>query len=133
MIISDKEPLFGENFSVGNTLKVHYDKYKNPVFVISTEKDNEDEIEQIFQFYRKNGYPDYRKEEYDICKEYLSVKSSDNPIIGKDIQQSMSGCGFLWTYFPNWKDIECGNSKSLSELWEDNNKLRELIRKTYRW
>ena len=45
----------------------------------------------------------------------------------------MSGCGFLWTYFPNWKDIECGNSKSLSELWEDDNKLRELIRKTYRW
>ena len=45
----------------------------------------------------------------------------------------MNGCGVLWTYFPCWKDVRCGNSKSISELWEDRKKLKTLIKKTYRW
>lgn len=45
----------------------------------------------------------------------------------------MSGCGVLWTYFPHWIDISCGNSISLSTAWQDDEQLRLLIRKTIRW
>ena len=44
----------------------------------------------------------------------------------------MHGCGFLWTYFPHWTDVKCGGEEhTLLENWNDDNKLKILIKKTY--
>lgn len=128
----DKFNLFGEEFNQ-DTTTVQYDKNRNPVFIIKKDGDIEQEIETICRFYVNNGYPDYKKEEYNLFNEYLSVLGSKNILQGNTFIQSMSGCGVLWTYFPNWKNVRCGNSKSISELWVDGEKLKSLIRKTYRW
>jgi 16S rRNA G966 N2-methylase RsmD len=45
----------------------------------------------------------------------------------------MHSCGFLWTYFPHWIDVKYNNQKTIKELWQDDNKLKELIRKTYEY
>jgi len=36
--------------------------------------------------------------------------------------------------FPHWIDIKCaGEKNTLSENWDDDDKLRKLILKTYKW
>ena len=100
------------------------------------QKENIDaEVEQLFRYYRSTGYPNYDASEYDGTKILQSIRDYDesNILVGKDLKQTMHGCGFLWTYFPHWIDVPCGSDKALSEKWEDDERLRKLIYKTYRW
>ena len=50
---------------------------------------------------------------------------------GKDLKQTMNGCGFLWTYFPHWNTVKCGgDDKSVLDHWNNDEELYTLIRKT---
>jgi hypothetical protein len=101
--------------------------------MILNEKNKEKEIDELFLFWRKHGFPTYEKNQYDHEKELLKiVKFDDRKILnGKDLKQTMHGCGFLWTYFPHWVSVRCGNDKSVIENWNEDEKLKTLIRKTY--
>lgn len=97
----------------------------------------DNDIKNLFKYYKENGFPDYKKENYDAVKEYKKIYNFDENALfnnqTKEIGQNMSGCGFLWTYFPHWKEIECNGTKSVSELWKNDDLLYNLIKKTYYW
>lgn len=107
----------------------------NELFKVHQEETIDAEVESLFQYYRLHGYPNYNATDYDGAKILRSIASYDESkiLVGKDLKQTMHGCGFLWTYFPHWIDVPCGSDKPLSEKWNDDDLLRQLIRKTYRW
>ena len=112
--------------------------YNEDIFKVSYDKNLEEEVEKLFVFWRKEGYPNYKKESYDKEKELNKLIKYDETKIfdyeTKKLKQTMHGCGFLWTYFPHWIEVKCGDAKyTLLENWNDNEKLKTLIRKTYKW
>lgn len=103
-------------------------------FILDEEK-REKQIEELFTFWRKNGFPVHEKSSYDYKKELSKIIAFDDSTIlqGKDLKQTMHGCGFLWTYFPHWIEIKCGNDNSVIDNWNDDEKLKTLIRKTFNY
>ena len=93
----------------------------------------ESTLNDYFNYWRKRGYPNYQKESYSPKKELSNLISfNEFTIIKKDvIKQTMHSLGFLWCYFPHWIDVEYGNQRTIRELWDDDDKLKELIKKTY--
>jgi site-specific DNA-adenine methylase len=104
-------------------------------FTVSGESINED-VDRIFKFYRVNGFPHYKREDYIVQKELQKIIDFDENKIfnNNELGQTMHGLGFLWTFFPHWTDVKYkGQDKSLMDLWNDDNKLKELVVKTYKW
>ena len=93
------------------------------------------DVENLFEYYRRTGFPNYNKSKYTLQKEVDKLINTPNCIneSNKIIGQSMVGCGVLWTYFPHWIDVKCNDSPSVSDVWNDDEKLKALIRKTYLW
>lgn len=113
--------------------------FSDDIFYLSYDKDIDTEVDKLFKFYRENGFPNYNKDDYSIEKELNKLKQFDlSKIILTDndkiiLKQNLTGIGVLWTYFPHWIDIRCNNHKSLSEMWNDDEQLKILIKKTYLW
>ena len=99
------------------------------------ETKREEQINQLFSFWKQVGFPMHEKSDYDYKKELSDLIKLDEQklLVDKDIKQTMHGCGFLWCYFPHWIDVRCGNDLSVSENWNDDEKLRTLITKTYNY
>jgi len=95
----------------------------------------QDLLNEYFIYWRKKGYPNYEKNNYNNKKEINNLINFNEKLIYKNkiLKQTMHSCGFLWTYFPHWVDVRYGNQKTIRELWNDDVKLKELIRKTYDW
>lgn len=95
----------------------------------------QDILDEYFIFWRKKGYPNYKIEDYNKKKELKELIMFNEKSIYKNkiLKQTMHSCGFLWTYFPHWIDVKYGNEKTIRELWDNDEKLKELIRKTYEW
>lgn len=92
----------------------------------------EEAIEHYFKYYKEKGYPNYNKEDYNPFKELSKVINTPD-ILGenKSLKQSMTGCGFLWTFFPHWVETKTYNSKSVKDSWGDEELLKKLINKVY--
>ena len=106
------------------------------MFKVSKEKDINEEVEKLFKYYRKTGFPNYNRKDYNAKKELDKIiKFDENKIFNnKELGQTMHGCGFLWTFFPHWIDVKYKTEKkTLRENWNDDKKLRSLILKTYKW
>ena len=86
-----------------------------------------DRIEELFKYWREKGYPHYDRNEYDAFDELDKIIQYDTRelIDGDNIVQTMHGLGFLWTFHPHWVEVN-----NILELWNDDDKLRELCRKT---
>jgi len=95
----------------------------------------QDILDEYFVYWRERGYPNYDKKSYNYKNELSDLVYFDEKSIYKNkvLKQTMHSCGFLWTYFPHWIDVKYGNQKTIRELWEEDDKLRELIKKTYNW
>lgn len=93
-----------------------------------------DAVEYYFRWYRFHGYPVVTLDGYDPTRELERVRASTISIDENGmVPQSMTGCGFLWAYFPHWVDVSTPSSESLREAWLDDDKLRTLMRKVYRY
>jgi len=106
------------------------------IFEVTERKDINEEVEKLFQYYREHGFPNYNKKDYDPKKELDKIIKFDENIIfnNRDLGQTMHGCGFLWTFFPHWIDIKYKTEQNtLRENWNDDEKLKSLILKTYKW
>ena len=106
------------------------------IFNVCETKNIDDAVEKLFIHFRQKGFPHYDLNQYDANNELLKLKKfdSNNILDGKDIKQTMHSLGFLWCFFPNWVDVTYKNQdKTLIELWNDDDKLRTLIKKTYIW
>ena len=112
--------------------------FSDEMFNLSLDKDVDTEVDKIFNFYRKHGFPNYDRDDYDIHKELQKLKDFDEKSLfdpeTKTIKQNMTGIGVLWTYFPHWIEIPCGSdTQSLKEMWDNDALLKKLIKKTYIW
>ncbi|MGL5328957.1 MAG: DNA methyltransferase [Peptostreptococcaceae bacterium] len=106
------------------------------IFKVSYDKDIDEEVNKLFNYWRIKGFPNYESRDYDKSRELDKlIKYNENNIIcGKDLKQTMHSCGFLWTYFPHWVNVKCGSeTNSLLDNWNNDNKLKTLIKKTYKW
>ena len=89
-----------------------------------------DRVEELFSYWRERGYPHYQFSDYDGVDELNKIIEYDTRklIDGKNIQQTMHGLGYLWCFHPHWVEVN-----NILELWDDDDKLRELCRKTIEW
>lgn len=112
--------------------------FSDEMFNLSLDKDIDIEVDKIFNFYRNHGFPNYNRDDYDIHKELQKLKDFNEKSLfdpeTKTIKQNMTGIGVLWTYFPHWIEILCGSdTQTLKEMWDNDEKLKKLIKKTYIW
>ena len=96
----------------------------------------DDALDVIFQYHRKRGFPHYNVPYTKRLNDLKVLTRFDEQSIFKDkkIDQTMHGLSLAWTYFPHWVDVVCGGSKmSPIEYWNNDDKLKEIIRKTWNW
>ena len=96
----------------------------------------DDALDVIFQYHRKRGFPHYNVPYTKRLSDLKVLARFDEQSIFKDkkIDQTMHGLSLAWTYFPHWVDVVCGGSKmSPIEYWNNDDKLKEIIRKTWNW
>ena len=108
------------------------------IFKIKQGEDIKNDLKEIFEYWKETGFPNYQKEDYNLKKELEKIINFNEKTIfdkeTKNLKQTMHGCGFLWTYFPHWIDVKCGNeTNTLLENWNNDEKLYKLIEKTYKW
>lgn len=114
-------------------LDLEYHKITQNIFEI---KDVDYALEIIFKYHRKGGFPHYDVPNHKRLQQFKSLQKFDEKTLIKDgkIDQTMHGLSLAWTYFPHWVDVICGSSKlSPIEYWNDDDKLKEIIRKTWNW
>lgn len=103
---------------------------------INSVKDVPHALEVIFQYHRRNGFPHYNVPYHMRVQQMKSLQNFDETTIFKDgnLDQTMHGLSLAWTYFPHWVEVECGGGKMKPiDYWNDDDKLREIIRKTWEW
>lgn len=94
----------------------------------------QDAVKYYFRWYRFHGYPVVTLDGYDPPRELERIRASTISIDENGmVPQSMTGCGFLWAYFPHWVDVSTPNSESLRDAWLDDSTLRSLMLKVYRY
>ena len=96
----------------------------------------DDALDVIFQYHRKRGFPHYNVPYTKRLSDLKVLARFDEQSIFKDkkIDQTMHGLSLAWTYFSHWVDVVCGGSKmSPIEYWNNDDKLKEIIRKTWNW
>lgn len=96
---------------------------------------NADELElfinDIFSYYRQNGFPYYptddvtRRKEFEKLRNYDYKKLFNNNIIG----QSMHGLGLAWSYFPHAFNVKSNDKLTPYEAFMDDEILIKVIRK----
>ena len=100
-------------------------------FIIEDSNSIEDEVKQLFDYWKDKPFPNYNKDDYDIKKEFEKIKKFNEMQLLKEdnvIEQSMHGCGMLWTYFPHWIEVEF-NGISLKDAWENDDLKYQLFLK----
>ncbi len=110
------------------------DKIKNKVL---SDSDIEMFTNKLFRYYRNVGFPNYKRLPDDITKKINKIKSIDElnyfDSSIRTIKKYSYFNGFLFSYFPHWIEVQCGSSRSLKECWDNDDKLKLLIRKTLIW
>ena len=93
-------------------------------------------VNTIFEYHRKKGFPHYNVPKHKRLEQLKSLKRFDEKAIYKDgnLDQTMHGLSLAWSYFPHWVEVECGNNKMKPiDYWNDDDKLKEIIKKTWDW
>ena len=93
-------------------------------------------LETIFQYHRRKGFPHYNIPNHKRLDVLKTLKDFDETTIYKDgkLDQTMHGLSLAWSYFPHWVEVECGNNTMKPiDYWNDDTKLKEVIRKTWNW
>jgi hypothetical protein len=114
-------------------LDVEYRKITNDILRV---KDTKHALHVIFKYFRKHGFPHYDVPHYQRVKDIKSLINFDENtlLIDNRLEQTMHGLSTAWSYFPHWVDVRCGSSKMTPiEYWNSDEKLKEIIRKTWVW
>ena len=116
-----------------DTLELEYQKICENINLIT---DVPAALETIFQYHRKHGFPHYKVNDQQKVDDMKTLSEFDETTLFKDgyIDQSMHCLALAWSYFPHWVEVKCGNSKLRPiDYWESDDKLKEIIRKTWNY
>lgn len=92
--------------------------------------------EEIFQVYRKKGFPSYELSLDDKIKEFNKLRNYCNGtqiVDSRVIKQSMHGLGLCWSYFPYYTGIKCGKMQTALIAFNDDILFRKVIEKRLRY
>jgi len=87
--------------------------------------------QQIFDYYRQEGFPYYSTDIETRQKDFNSLMKYDrsNMWNGTDIKQTMHGLGLAWSYFPESFNVRCGNKLTPYEAFSDDKIFLNVIKK----
>ena len=90
-----------------------------------------DFINEIFNYYRDNGFPYYSTNMDDKQKDFNSLIKFDRGTLFEDdtIKQTMHGLGLAWSYFPHSFDVKCGNKITPYEAFMNDDTFKKVIKK----
>jgi len=114
-------------------LDLEYHKITTNIFEV-TDREHAEKI--IFDYHRKKGFPHYNVSKHEKLNQLKSLINFDENTIYKDgkLEQTMHCLSLAWSYFPHWVEVACGNNTMKPiDYWNDDNKLKEVIRKTWDW
>lgn len=114
-------------------LDLEYDKVTHNIKEV---KNVTNALDTIFKYHRRKGFPHYHSNNDSKVSDMKALSEFDESTIFRDdyIDQTMHCLGLAWSYFPHWVDVQCGNSKMKPiDYWNDDTKLKEIIRKTWNW
>lgn len=123
---------FNKFFQV-DTLDLEYHKITSNIRAVT---DREHALSVIFDYHRRNGFPHYNVPTHNRIPQLNSLIKFDESTIYKDgkLDQTMHGLSLAWSYFPHWVEVACGsNTMRPIDYWNDDSKLKEIIRKTWDW
>jgi len=88
-------------------------------------------INEIFNYYRDNGFPYYSTNMDDKQKDFNSLIKFDRGTLFEDdtIKQTMHGLGLAWSYFPHSFDVKCGNKITPYEAFMNDDTFKKVIKK----
>ena len=91
--------------------------------------------EQIFEYYRKNGFPYYNVSLEDRISKFAKMRRKNylSLVQDKTIAQTMTGLGELWTYFPHAFAVQCENMLSPLQAFTDDKTLKMAIDKRIKY
>lgn len=86
---------------------------------------------EVFNYYRTNGFPYYPTDENFRQKEFRKFMEFDvsSIIENKHIRQTMHGLALAWSFFPHAFKVKCGNMLTPYEAYTDLNIFRKVIDK----
>jgi 16S rRNA G966 N2-methylase RsmD len=102
---------------------------------INIELISDDEvIDVMFNYLRKNGFPYYEKHNPQKTMRELTIFKS-NKILEKNniLDQTMHGCGCAAYYFPHMWSVRCNNHLSPMDVFNDDDKLKIVLKKVWHW
>lgn len=111
---------------MGDTLNINEQYWKN-----MSANELEIFINDIFCYYRENGFPYYPTDKIYRVKEFNKLLNYDysklyvNDVIG----QSMHGLGLAWSYFPHAFNVKSNNMITPYEAFIDDLLFMKVIRK----
>ena len=120
---------FGK-FVEHDELELQYHSVTQNIFDI---KDTDAALDIIFRYHRSKGFPHYNVNNHNKLSQLkLLINFDENTIYGDGkLNQTMHCLSLAWTYFPHWVEVLCGSSKMRPiDYWNDDRKLKEIIRKT---
>jgi len=96
-----------------------------------SESEYNDYINEIFKYYRQEGFPYYPTDSNFRKKEFNKLEKYDrtNLIYDNTIKQTMHGLALAWSYFPHAFNIKCGNMLTPYEAFMDDDILLKVIKK----
>lgn len=94
--------------------------------------DQDEYIKKVVAHYRKVGFPFPRLSEHQKIREYNRLIYSDPESIAHDdyIYPSSAGIALAWTYFPHAFAVQCKDSLSPMEAFNDDYMLGRVVAKT---
>ena len=88
-------------------------------------------INEIFDYWRTEGFPDYNLSPIERRLEWLKLKRDYNPIGMIDeegvIKQTMHGLGLAWHYFPHHWDVRVNNKPTVIDIWNSDELFKKAI------
>lgn len=95
----------------------------------------EDFKQQIFNYYRQSGFPYYNVSEEKRIIQFSKMRNKSYLALiqNKQIGQTMTGLGELWTYFPHAFHVQCENMLSPIQAFNDDKVLKLAIDKRIKY
>ncbi len=94
-----------------------------------TEEEHNNYVQEVFEHYRKNGFPYFELTPTEIEEEYLKMRTFDTERIleGDTIKQFMLGLNLVNSYMPHMWSTKCKSFSTPIEAFNDDGMLKMAI------